>query len=154
MQVWSIVHLILVAFWGGVVAAEAVLEVLPIRRPALGGPTAMFHYYIDGLVELPVLVGVFGTGLVLAALAWPLTGWHWVKIACAAAAIAANVTCIVLVLRRGRAILALRGSGPEGPRPQGPSLAILTCAGVGLVPGLLAAGLGLWLAWQRLAGRG
>lgn len=94
-------HLVLVAFWGGIVATEAVLELLPLWRPALRPAAAAFHYYVDLFVELPVLLGVAATGLLLlrgrsfdARLAW--------KVGCGLAAVTANLVCIAFVIARER----------------------------------------------------
>ena len=66
-------HLVLLGVWAGVVAAEAVLELMPRRRPQLHTYTVRAHYWIDLLVELPVILGVTISGMVLLSMVWPPT---------------------------------------------------------------------------------
>jgi hypothetical protein len=94
-------HLILLSVWGGLVLAEGVVELRARRGPKLR-EAAELHYWMDVLIEAPLLAGIVGTGAVLAARAWPLTPLHWVKIVCALLAIGMNAYCIVQVLRRRR----------------------------------------------------
>jgi len=142
----SFIHFGLLAFWGGVVATEAVLELYPFRRWDLHPQTVAFHYWIDLLVELPALCGVVATGLVLVFLAWPLSGLHWLKLVCAAGAVTANLVCVVLVLRRKR----LLTDGASEEDLWGCTRHVLLSAKIGLPLGLTAAALGLWLAHQRM----
>lgn len=150
VQAVSVVHLTLIAFWGGVVATEAVLELYPYRHRELQRQTVTFHYWIDLLVELPVVCGVVGTGLVLAALAWPLSPSHWVKIACAVGAVAANGICVVLVLARKRSMAHGASDADLWDRTR----RVLLSAELGLPLGLVAAALGFWLAYQRMLSTG
>ena len=142
----SIGHLILLSLWGGVVAAEAVLELYPRHRPELHPATIHVHYWIDLLIELPLVLAVIATGITLAFLAWPLSSLHLLKIVGAAVAVSANLVCIVLVIRRGR---SLRQGEPE-PALLDLSRRIVRCAVVGMPFAVLAAGLGFWLAYQRM----
>lgn len=144
----SIGHLILLCLWGGVVAGEAVLELYPRHHPELHPSTIRFHYWIDLLIELPLVLAVVATGITLAVLAWPLSSLHLLKIFGAAVAVSANLVCIVLVIRRGR---GLRQAEPE-PALLHLSRRIVRCAVVGLPFAALAAGLGFWLAYQRMLG--
>src|SRR3990170_4694466 len=95
------VHLLLVGVWFGIVGAEAVIELLPDRHPTLRSAADTFHYFIDLFVELPLLLGVTATGLVLldgrgidTRLALKLGG--------AALALAANFACVAIVIARHR----------------------------------------------------
>lgn len=142
----SMSHLILLCLWGGVVAAESVLELYPRRKPDLHPTTIRYHYWIDLLIELPLICGVIATGLTLAVLAWPLSSLHLIKIIGAAVAVSANLVCIVLVIRRQR---ALTQGEPESSLFQ-LSRKIVLCAVVGMPFAALAAGLGFWLAYHRL----
>jgi hypothetical protein len=87
--------------WGGLVAAEMVVE-LRSRTPEEMRHAAALHYWIDVLLELPLLAAVLVTGAVLVASAWPLTPLHWVKVGAGLLAIAANLWCVGHVLRRNR----------------------------------------------------
>jgi hypothetical protein len=139
-------HLSGLCLWGGVVLTEAVLELYPHRRPDLHGYTVELHYWIDLLVELPLIIGVATTGGLLVAAAWPLSALHVVKILCAAVAVGANVYCIRLVLARRKA-LRLQG---DDVKLWLITRRIVLSAMVGLPFAAAAAGLGFWLAWQRL----
>ena len=142
----SMLHLILLCLWGGVVATEAVLELYPYRRRELHDHTIRFHFWIDLLVEAPLILGVVITGAVLVALAWPLSVVQIIKIACAAVAVSMNVLCIVFVVQRKR---CLDGQGSD---PWVITRRIVRCAVVGLPFAAVAAGMGFWLAAQRMAG--
>ena len=52
----AMVHLMMLCLWGGVVATEAVIEVFPFRRRELHPAAISFHYWIDLLVELPLVL--------------------------------------------------------------------------------------------------
>ena len=146
LKVMALAHLVMLGLWGGVVATEAVLELYPRRRPELHPYTIRAHYWIDLLVELPVLLGVAVTGMVLLALAWPLTPWHLVKIACGALAVGANITCVALVIRRNR--LLVRGEEDSALWRASRRISLTAAAGIPLA--LTAVVLGFWLATQRM----
>jgi len=142
----SIIHLVLLSLWGGVVATEGVIELYPFRRPSLHEDSIRFHFWIDLLVELPLVIGVIISGSGLVILAWPLTWTHAFKISCAAVAVCANLICIVLVIRRGRSL----ASGAPEPELKKATRRIILCAAVGLPFAAIAAGLGFFLAYHRL----
>jgi hypothetical protein len=142
----SIIHLVVLCLWGGVVAAESVIELYPYRRRELHDHSIRFHFWIDLLVELPLIIGVLTTGVVLITLAWPLTGTHIIKILCAAVCISANIVCIALVLKRKRQL----DDGAADPDLWRSTRRIVLCAVVGLPFAAAAAGMGFWLAYQRL----
>ena len=142
----SIIHLVLLGLWGGVVATESVLELYPYRRKDLHSHSIRYHFWIDLLVELPLVIGVIATGLTLVALAWPITLIHLVKILCAALAITANLVCIALVLRRKSSLEA----GASENELWGSTRRIVLCAAFGLPFAACAAGLGFWLAYHRM----
>jgi len=142
----SMVHLVCLTMWGGVVAAEFVLELYPRARKDLEVPTIRFHFWIDLLVELPLVLGVTATGTALIVLAWPLSALHVAKILCAACAIAANFCCIALVVRRKR----LLDSGAAEAEQRQQTRRVMLCAAFGLPLGIAAAGMGFWLAYQRM----
>jgi hypothetical protein len=142
----SIVHLVFLSLWGGVVATEAVVELYPYRRGVLHEHSIRYHFWIDLLVEAPLILGVIATGLTLAVLAWPLSWTHIIKILCAASAITANLVCIVFVLRRK---IRLDAGATEAELWLS-TRRIILCAAVGLPFAAFAAGLGFWLAYHRL----
>ncbi|MBI5480513.1 MAG: hypothetical protein HY906_16770 [Deltaproteobacteria bacterium] len=146
-HVFGMAHLVLVALWGGVVATEAVIELLPLRRRELHAPTIRQHYWIDLLVELPLILGVVASGAWLAVRVWPLSVTHLVKLGCVLVPLAANLTCIALVVRRKR---RLDAGETEAELWRG-THRIFASAAVGLPFALVGAGLGLWLASMRMA---
>ncbi len=101
MDPLRVAHLVVLSSWAGVVLAEVVVE-LAARDPASRRQTAILHYWIDLLFELPILAGVLVTGAWLTVRQWPLTPLHWVKIAAGLGAVAANLACVLLVVLRKR----------------------------------------------------
>ena len=145
-DVLAMVHLIVLSFWGGVVATEAVIEVYPFRRPELHPSAIRFHYWIDLLVELPLVLAVTATGVALALSVNPLSGLHVIKILFAGTAVAVNLFCIVVVVSRGR---RLEGGGAGEPLWRA-SRVVLACFAVGLLAAAGAAVLGFRFAVERL----
>ncbi len=95
-------HLIFVSAWGGVVLGETVLELAPGGEDA-ERMIARVHFWIDMLVELPLIVAVVGTGAALAARVWPPSPLLWAKLAAGLVAAAANLYCVGAVVLRTRA---------------------------------------------------
>ena len=145
-DVLAMVHLIMLSLWGGVVATEAVIELLPFRRRELHPAAVRFHYWIDLLVELPLVLAVVATGTVLALSLDELSGLHWIKIVFGSTAVAVNLFCIAVVVRRGRRLD--RDGGPE-ERLWRASRVVLACFAVGLLAAAGAATLGFRFALER-----
>jgi hypothetical protein len=139
-------HLVVLSLWGGVVATEAVIEILPFRQRELHGATIRFHYWIDLLVELPLVLVVVATGVALVVAIEAVTPLHLLKIVCGGAAVAVNLFCIVVVVRRGRRLA--RDGGDE--ELWGASRAVLMCFAAGLLCAAGAAFLGFRFALERL----
>ena len=142
----SIIHLVVLSLWGGVVATEAVLELYPYRRKVLHENSIRYHFWIDLLVELPLILAVIATGLTLVYLAWPLTATHFIKLACVSIAVSANLVCIVFVIRRKLRL----DSGADEAELWARTRQIVMCAVVGMPFAAVAASLGFWLAYSRL----
>lgn len=145
-QVLPVVHLMMLSLWGGVVATEAVIEVYPFRHPRMHPATIRLHYWIDLLVEAPLVLAVVLTGVLLLLTTDPITPLHVVKIAFAAVAVTVNIFCIVVVIRRGRGL----ERGTEEPRLWKDSRIVLACFAGGLACAGVAATLGFSLAFSRL----
>jgi len=92
-------HLILVSTWGGLVLGESVLE-LTARDEAGRRHAARLHYWMDVLLELPLILAVLATGAILAWRAWPLGTLHWIKIGAALVAVSLNLYCVGVVFAR------------------------------------------------------
>jgi hypothetical protein len=93
-------HLVLLSMWAGIVVAETVVEVVGRRHVEAA---ALMHYWIDLLLELPVIAGVLTTGTLLTLRAWPLSTLHQLKIAAGLIAVGANLYCAVAVVQRRHA---------------------------------------------------
>jgi hypothetical protein len=142
----AMVHLVILSLWGGVVATEAVIELYPFRQRELHAATIRFHYWIDLLVELPLVLAVITTGVALLWLADPVTPLHLVKIGLGGATVAVNLFCIVVVVKRGR---WLQRDADDGPLRRA-SRTVLMCFAAGLLCAAGAAVLGFRFALERL----
>ena len=146
LNVLAMAHLITLSLWGGVVATEAVIEIYPFRKRELHTATIRFHYWIDLLVELPLVLGVIATGSALLLLTDPVTPLHLVKIGFGGTAVAINLFCIVVVVKRGRRLDRCVDDGPLWRA----SRAVLACFATGLLCAGGAAVLGFCFALERL----
>lgn len=103
MSILVIAHLVALGLWGGIVAAEVVLELQPRRNQASHEFVARTHYWIDLIIELPVIGLVITTGVALTIGAWPVPPVYWVHMGSALVAIGANLFCVTAVTRREHA---------------------------------------------------
>ena len=99
MKILVLLHLILISIWGGVLLAEFVIETLAQAEHSMRW-AARTHYCIDILFELPLVLAILFTGLLLTYQRWPLTLLHWIKIICALIAIFLNLDCCRRVMLR------------------------------------------------------
>lgn len=94
-------HLLFAGLWLGCVLTEALFErAILASGPLNAGLLAQLHKRVDLFVEIPAFAGVLVTGAWMAVSrdSWPAL--LQVKIAAGLLAVAANVWCVVLVLRR------------------------------------------------------
>ena len=101
MDALSLAHLFLIGLWGGLILGETVIEWLG-RDEASRAFAARAHFWIDVLLELPLVAAVLVTGAFLAARAWPPAPLLMVKIGLALLAIGVNAYCAGLVALRYR----------------------------------------------------
>ncbi len=94
-------HVILVCIWLGLVLAETIIEFSGHQDDDLL-KAAQLHYRIDCFLEIPIVLAVLLTGIVLSIQFWPLSRLLGIKIGCAMVAIAVNLYCAVLVILRYR----------------------------------------------------
>ncbi len=146
LDLLAMIHLIVLSLWGGVVATEAVVELYPLRHSELHNAAIRLHYWIDLLVELPLVLAVLATGSTLLYLTETITPFHVVKVCFGGAAVVVNLFCIVVVLRRARSLA--RGDN-DSPLWKASRL-VLACFAVGLLFAAVAATLGVYLGLQRL----
>jgi hypothetical protein len=102
MDAWRLAHFGFLCAWGGVLLVEFVLEGLG-DDDASQAQAARVHFWIDVLVEIPILAAVLVTGGVLLSRVWPPSHLHLIKIASALLAIGLNLYCAVMVVIRYRA---------------------------------------------------
>ena len=101
MEPLHVAHLMVLCMWLGVVMTEALFEFSGSDAESLRA-AARFHSTVDMFAELPILVGVLVTGVLLTMRAWPLTPLHFVKIGASLVAVGANLICAVWVVQRRR----------------------------------------------------
>lgn len=142
----AMMHLVVLSLWGGVVATEAVIELYPFRHREQHAATIRLHYWIDLLVEAPLVLAVAATGVALVLALDDVTPLHLVKLGFAGAAVAVNVFCIAVVVRRGR---RLERGGGDAPLWRA-SRIVLACFAAGLLFAAVAAALGFGFAFERL----
>mgnify|MGYP001496357733 CR=1 FL=1 len=140
-------HLMFLALWGGVVLAESVVELWGRKNRDLMKAAAIFHFWIDVLVEAPIILLVIASGVVLLFTIDNLTYMHAIMIAAAFVAISANAYCIVAVIRRYQ---DLHRTGMENLPARTQQVFLSAIAGMPLAA--LAAGLGLYLTLTRFGG--
>lgn len=96
------VHLMLVTFWLGLLAAETVLE-FTARDTASMRTVAAVHRWIDLCFEAPTAVAVLVTGGILLARVWPAPPLVIVHAAAGALPALVNLLCVAYVLERSHA---------------------------------------------------
>jgi len=102
MDALRLAHFGVLCAWSGVLLVEFLVESLGHDDAALD-MAARIHYWIDILIEIPLVLAVLVTGTLLSAHVWPFTRLHWIKIAAGLVAITLNLTCCGLVVARYRA---------------------------------------------------
>jgi hypothetical protein len=142
----SMIHLFSVAAWLGVVMTELVIEVYPYRNRGLYLSTIHFHYWIDLFVELPLVLLLLGSGIVLIFLNTNLDLLHVLKIASGLIPVLACFAGIYVVLRRSAALRA----GAREEDLWGGSRNIVIAVLIASPFFGLSLGLGFWLARNRL----
>lgn len=127
-------HLVVLVTWGLVVIIEAVLE-LRARTDLQRRQIARLHYWIDLLVEIPLLLAVLATGVILVFGAWPPRPLLTLKIGFALVAVGVNGYCAVHVVLRQRRAADARALAHHSRR--------VLLSGLGAPPALAAAYLGV-----------
>ena len=103
MSVIGFVHMFGVGIWLGLVAVESVIELVGRLDVEKERTAAKMHFYTDIFVEVPIILLVLVTGLMLFD-ADKMEGWYAVKVVCGLAAIFTNLLCVVFVIQRAKAI--------------------------------------------------
>lgn len=103
MDLNSTLHILVIGLWGGCVAVEMLLERSARSNPRLAESVARYHDSIDRFIEIPILIAVLVTGLLL--VRWELLhGWYLVLVLSGSTAVFINFLCVIPVMRRRRAV--------------------------------------------------
>lgn len=103
MAILLVLHILGVGLWLGCAGAETLLEIVGERKPELRRTVIRLHYWIDLVVELPVVLLALVTGLALAAQVPADGGWDQAKRIIGLIALIANLGAIGAVIARERA---------------------------------------------------
>ncbi len=123
-------HLAFVCAWAGLVAAELALELVLAARDA-----ARLHFVLDIAFEAPLLLAIALTGALLLGRSETIPLWLVVKLLAGLMALLSAAACIVLVVRRRRALA--RGLDVNRFAPA------IRATGLAVPLGVIAAWLGL-----------
>ncbi len=106
-----------------------------------------FHHWIDIFVEIPLMIAVSVTGVILAFLVDELTTLHFIKIGCAICAVIGAFICFKETFRRSR---MLQDKKPEAELLQSTkNMMVRNVLIVGTFTGIVFV-TGLWLAYHRI----
>jgi Na+/melibiose symporter-like transporter len=143
----SMVHLCLVAAFLSLYACEAVVEGSHARDEL--HPTAIrMHFLIDTFLEIPLMIGIFATGVILSFQVEEITTAHAWLIACGTLVVFSCIFCFFRFVRTRRRLLNTEPIDHARLIAIRKQLGIFTL-GV-LNPALIAAlGIGFWLAHKR-----
>ncbi len=93
------IHLVAVAFWFGILAAELVIERTRTQSAEHSQAVANQHFWIDLLFETPAFVTVLITGLFMINPS-QTDPFYWAKICFGLIAVAGNVLCTAAIIKR------------------------------------------------------
>ncbi len=80
INIVAVVHLCFVAAFFGLFACEAVVETYYSKRDEDHPIAIRLHYLMDIFVEIPLMTGIFITGIIISLLVDTLTKFHFVLI--------------------------------------------------------------------------
>jgi len=143
----STVHLCLVAAFLALYACETIVEGSHAEDKL--HPTAIrLHFLMDIFLEIPLMIGIFATGVILAFQVEEITTPHAWLIACGTIVVFSCIFCFFRFVRTRRHLLDRDTIDPARHVAIRTRFAIVTL-GI-LTPALLVAlGIGFWLAHQR-----
>ena len=143
----STVHLCLVAAFLSLYACETVVEGSHAKDEL--HPTAIrMHYLIDIFLEIPLMIGIFATGVILSFQVEEITTAHAWLIACGTIVVFSCIFCFFRFVRTRRHLLDAETVDHARLVAIRSRLGIFTL-GI-LTPALIAAlGIGFWLAHKR-----
>jgi ABC-type sulfate transport system permease component len=143
----SVIHLCLVAAFLGLYMSEAVVEG-SLAKDDLHPTAIRVHFFLDVFVEIPLMVGIAVTGIILSLLVEEITNAHAWLIACGTIVVLSCIACFLGFVRTRRKLLDREVIDHERLAAIRKKFGIVTFAI--LNPALIAALiLGFWLAHQR-----
>lgn len=105
-------HLLVLGLWGGCVLVEILLELRALKNEAIHKTIPELHYWIDVVVECPLLALVLLTGILLFDPS-KATSSYLLKVGCGLLAVSANLVCVLFVILRKKASDAGNAAGIE-----------------------------------------
>ena len=142
----AVAHLIILGLWGGIVTTEVVLELYHRKHPEVHEHVIKLHFWIDLLVELPLILAMAASGIFLITLIETLTWLHIVKISLGSIAVISNLYCVYTVVKRARA-LDINSGDSILSRLSG---VVFNCGATGIPIGVIVFGMGIWLGYHRI----
>ncbi len=146
VNIAAVAHLIILGLWGGIVTTEVVLEMYHRKHPEAHMSVIKLHFWIDLLVELPLIICMAASGIFLLTLIETITWLHIVKISLGSAAIISNLYCVYAVVKRAR-VLDLNIEDSILFRL---SNVVFACGATGIPIGVIVFGMGIWLGYHRI----
>ena len=103
MDSYLFMHLIFLGLWGGLVLVEMILEFSLRKDRAQKHLIAQMHYRIDLIAEIPILIGVLVSGLLLLNLDSLSSPLYLAKVICGLSPVIINGLCLFPVIKRKQA---------------------------------------------------
>lgn len=145
MEPLTAAHILFLGLWGGLVAVEVAFEAQVFTGKMDERAVAGLHRITDRFIELPVLIAVLLTGWLL----WKQTDFdHSLlpKVVFGLGAVFANAVCYVIVEMRASEALRTADSDNDGYKLRRLSIILVST----ITPGILSAGIALFLGGQRI----
>lgn len=150
INIVAAIHLSFIMLFLGMYMVEAVMELMSYfnrRDAALRHSIIRLHFWVDLLVEIPVIIGVFATGVTMAFLVEKITMLHAIKIGLVVMFVLVAVFCPLNVIDRYR---LMKKNADEETLVRKSRIIIYT-AGFSLSIFFTGALLiGFWLAYHRI----
>lgn len=151
IKIVPLLHFFFIAAFLGLYFVEVVFELYSYFNKSdseLFRSVIRIHYWVDILVEIPLAGGIIVAGIIMAVLMGSLTTLHLIKIGAAFCWVFFGCICIWNVIQRYR----LLQTGSPNELLMKKSNIIIFFAVIAMSAFTLAAGIGGWLAYQRVLG--
>ncbi|MBN1495577.1 MAG: hypothetical protein JXA07_02335 [Spirochaetes bacterium] len=150
INVIAVLHLWFVTLFCGLFLVKSIIELYPfIKKDDIAFHHAMItlHYWVDNLLEFPILIGIVATGISMLFLVDRITQLHIIKVSFIGLFLLVGSVCMINVNKRYK--LLMRG-GTNEELLQLSEKIIVSAGSAGillLIPGLV---LGFRLAYNRV----